>query len=205
VAGAPGRRRRRGPTLDAVDLQRIVNAAGTGGVGNVFRDRALVVLHCYSGLRAEEIVRLCWEDLAAELTVSGYYGRTATVERNERLVRLMLPGPASDAIGALAVASGGTIETLSGPVFCARAAPGRPLSYRAGRDVLRDACRRAGLPSIDSTSLRAACAHWLRRQGMSDHEVADVLGLVRVRSVDRLLQRHAALDAQRAVREVLAR
>jgi hypothetical protein len=32
-----------------------------------------------------------------------------------------------------------------------------------------------------------------------------LLGLARVRSVDRLLRRHAALDAQRAVREVLGR
>ena len=60
------------------------------------------------------------------------------------------------------------------------------------------------LPPIESVDLRAACAHWLRSQGLSDHEVAAVLGLARVRSVDRLLRRHAALDAQRAVREVLA-
>jgi hypothetical protein len=31
VAGAPGRRRRRGPTLDAADLRRIIDAAGAGG------------------------------------------------------------------------------------------------------------------------------------------------------------------------------
>jgi hypothetical protein len=49
--------------------------------------------------------------------------------------------------------------------------------------------------------LRAACAHWLRSQGLSDHEVAPVLGLAQVRSVDRLLRHHAALDAQRRVKE----
>ena len=63
---------------------------------------------------------------------------------------------------------------------------------------------RAGLPSVDAATLRSACAHWLRSQGLSDHEVAAVLGLARVRSVDRLLQRHTALDAQRTVREILA-
>ena len=41
----------------------------------------------------------------------------------------------------------------------------------------------------------------LRIQGLSDHEIAAVLGLAKVRSVDLLLQRHGALDAQRAVRE----
>jgi hypothetical protein len=63
----------------------------------------------------------------------------------------------------------------------------------------------ASLPPVESTSLRAAFSHWLRSQGLSDHEVAVVMGLERVRSVDRLLRHHAALDAQRAVREALAR
>jgi hypothetical protein len=79
------------------------------------------------------------------------------------------------------------------------------LPGRAARDVLQDSCRRAGLPTIESIALRAACAHWLRTQGLSDHEVANTLGLARVRSVDRLLQRHVTLDAQRTVGEILAR
>ena len=89
----------------------------------------------------------------------------------------------------------------SGHVFRTSRAPNRPLGYRAARNVLVDACRRAGLPPAESSELRAGCAHWLRAQGLSEHEVASVLGLARVRSVDRLLVRHAALDAQRRVRE----
>ena len=205
VAGTPGRRRRRGPTLDASDLRCIVDAAGDGGGTHIRRDRALVSLHCFSGLRPEEIVRLCWQDLATELTTNGHYGLTASVERNGRRVSLILPGPASDAIEALARAVGGAIESLSGPVFCSRGVAGHVLSYRAARDVLQEACQRAGLPTVDSVSLRAGCAHWLRSQGLSDHEVAAVLGLARVRSVDRLLQCHAALDAQRVVRDMLPR
>ena len=202
VAGTTGRRRRRGPTLDAADLRRIVDAAGTVRSGLADRDRTLAALHCFSGLRAEEIVRLSWEDLTTELTESGHYGLTATVERSGRRLGLLLPGPASDAVETLAAATGGAVESLSGPVLCARGVPGRPLSYRAARDVLRDTCHRAGLPAAESTALRSACAHWLRSQGLSDHEVAAVLGLARVRSVDRLLREHVALDAQRAVREV---
>jgi integrase len=168
------------------------------------RDRALVALQCFSGLRPEEIVGLRWEDLATELTPDGYYGLTASVERNGRRVRLPLPGPAAVAVEALADAMGGTIKSLSGPVIRVRGRTVRALSYRAARAILQQACRRAGLRSIESIQLRAACAHWLRSQGLSDHEVAVVMGLTRVRSVDRLLRRHAALDAQRAVREVLA-
>jgi integrase len=203
VAGTAGRRRRRGPTLDAADLRRLVEAAGAGPIAQAPRDRALVALHCFSGLRPEEVVRLRWEDLSSELTVSGHYSLTVAVERGSRSARLPLPGPASDAVVALADTVGGAVECLFGPVFCARGAPARPLSYRAARDVLHDACRRAGLPPVESSTLRAACAHWLRSQGLSDHEVASVLGLARVRSVDRLLQQHTALDAQRTVRERL--
>lgn len=205
TAGAPGRRRRRGPTLDAADLRRLVDATGSGPYGHRARDRALVAMCCFSGLRPEEIVGLRWNDLTTELTASGHYGLTAAVERNGRRLSLLLPGPASDAVEALARATGGTIEALTGPVFCARGEPERPLSYRAARDVIQDTCRRAGLPTVEASSLRAACAHWLRNQGLSDHEVAAVLGLARVRSVDRLLQHHAALDAQRTVREMVTR
>jgi integrase len=205
VAGISGRRRRRGPTLDAADLRRIVDAAGAATGGRPIRDRALVALHCFSGLRPEEIVRLRWEDLDTELSASGRYGLAAAVARDGRQVKLLLPGPASEAIERLAHTMGGTVESRSGSVFRARGMPDRPLSYRAARDVLQDACRRAGLPRVESVALRAACAHWLRSQGLSDHEVASVLGLARVRSVDRLLRHHAALDAQRIVREILAR
>jgi integrase len=203
VAGTAGRRRR-GPSLDASDLRRIVDAAGSGSGAQATRDRALVSLHCFTGPRPEEIVRLRWEDLTTELTANGYYGLTATVERRGRQVRLLLPAPASEAVEALADVKG-AIESLSGPVLCARGSPDRPLSYRAARDVLDDACIRAGLPRADAVSLRAACAHWLRSQGLSDHEVAVVLGVARVRSIDRLLRQHAALAAQRTVREMLGR
>ena len=156
-------------------------------------------------LRPEEIIRQRWENLATELTASGRYGLTATTEQSGRRVSLMLPGPALDSIEALARATGGTVDSLSGRVFCARGTAGRPLSYRAARDVLQLACRRAGRRSVESIALRAACAHWLRSQGRSDHEVAAVLGLARVRSIDRLLRQHTALSAQRTVRERLAR
>jgi hypothetical protein len=126
------------------------------------------------------------------------------VRRNGRPVPLPILEPAAEAISRLARAVGGPDAALSKPVLRPRGGSTELLSYRAARDILRNACRRAGLPPIESVDLRAACAHWLRSQGLSDHEVAAVLGLARVRSVDRLLRRHAALDAQRAVREAFA-
>ena len=63
---------------------------------------------------------------------------------------------------------------------------------------------RWGLPCGARTRDRGRC-RGLRSQSLTDREVATALGLTRLRSVDRLLGRHAALDAQRAVKELLAR
>jgi len=177
VAGMNGRRRRHGPTCDATDLRRIVDAAGTSAGANALRDRALVAPHRFLGLRPEEILRLCWEDLSSDLTVNGRYGLTATLERAGRGLTLLLPGPSAGAVAALTHEIGGTVEQLSVPVFCARGVSSRPLSYRTARDIHRAACLRAGLPPVDAAVLRATCAHWLRAQGFSDHEVAAGLGL----------------------------
>lgn len=69
------------------------------------------------------------------------------------------------------------------------------------REIVDAACKRAGYPSMGAAELRAAYGYWLRCQGISDHQVAQVLGLARVSTVDALLRRHLALDAQRRVRE----
>jgi integrase len=204
VAGEIGRRRPKGPTLDAADLYRIVDAAGeSSGDERKLRDRALVAIQCFSGIRIEELIRLRWKDVEIDNSDVGYYGFTASVERSGCQLRLPLLGLSGKAFGELQRRM--TIAGIppSGPVFRAGGPAGRPLSYRGARKVLVQACTRAGLPPASSAELRAGCAHWLRSQGLSDHEVTAVLGLARVRTVDRLLSRHAALDAQRRVREQL--
>jgi integrase len=195
VAGGRGCRRR-GPTLGPAELARLVEAAAEG------RDRTLVALACYSGLRPEELAALRWEDLA--VAGGGYGGPAARVTRRGQAVWLPLAEPARAAVEARAAALGGAVGALAGPVLPRRGEPGRALSYRAARDVLAAACRRAGLPPATAAELRAGCAWWLRTQGLSDHEVMAVLGLASVRAVDRLLAGHRALAAQRRVREVLA-
>ena len=205
VAGQPGRGRR-GPTLDAADLDLIIEAAGAASSAELStRDRALVALHCFSGLRPEEVVSLRWEDLGQEMTPSGFWGLIATVRRRGGHTRLLIPGRAASALQALAADTDQGVEVRSGPVFRARGRSERALSYRSARMIVHAACRRAGLPPVGSVDLRAAFAAWLRVQGLSDHEAADVLGLARVRSLDSLLRPHAALSAQRMVRETLLR
>jgi integrase len=204
VAGTAERRRRRGPALNVEDLNRIIEAVGsTGNPERNCRDRALVALLCFSGLRPLEVVRLRWEQLTTDLVRTGHYGPTFRVERNGEGVKLPILGPAACLVEQLAGLTSGKTASLSGPIFPAASGSVRPLSYRTARQILLRACVKAGLPPLESAELRAAYAHWLRVRGLSDNEVASVLGLARVRTVDRLISRHAALNAQRQVREVL--
>lgn len=204
VAGLMGRRSL-GPTLDGSDLMRIVgHPVQAGSPPIALRNRALVAVACFSGLRAEEIAALRWEDLDREGTESGRHGLTARVRRNEAHRRLPVLGPAPDALAALKDRRG-TDGPRSGPVFWRQGRPGRALSYRSVRAIVCDACRRAGFGPVEQIELRAAFAWWLKVHGLSDHEAAAALGLVRVRSLDRLLDRHRELQAQRNVRERLER
>lgn len=204
IAGSRTRMRRRGPTLEAEHLHALVDAAAENSTrGHAARDRALIALHCWSGLRPEEILRLRWEKLSVGRTSTDELRYAVTTRRAGREITLPILNPAIDALETLALERSGWIGLLTGTVFCAGYRLDRPLSYRAARDTVRLACRHAKIPIVEAAELRAAFAYWLKSQGLSDHEVAIVLGLRMVRSVDRLLTRHRQLNAQRRVREVL--
>jgi integrase len=203
VAGTRHRRRQRGPTLGTQDLHRILYASAEVQDRYATRNRALVGLHCFSGLRPEEIVALMWDHVNVEGLEADSYTLSVSVRRQRTSLKLPLPRQSAEPLVVLASSHGETIRSLTGPVFRPHNESRQSLSYRTARDILKSSCRRAGFPAVDAVELRAAYAHWLRVQGLSDHEVAAVLGLEKVRSVDRLLNRHHALDAQRRVREML--
>jgi len=209
VAGTLERLRPQGATLSPADLAAIVECAGRvrerGTERTRARDTALVALHCYSGLRPDEAVRLRWEQLSSELTDGGRYGLTAAVQRRGRGLRLPLPDAAAEPLLRLAELGGNAIGQLTGVAFGTGRERRRPMSRRAARDTVRAACTAAGFPRAEAVDLRAAFAYWLRAAlGMQDAEVAQVLGAAQVRTVDRLLDRQKKLNAQRAAAEVLA-
>lgn len=206
VVGSVSRSRRRIPTLTVGDLARLVQAAGAKKrPWRKTRDRALMALYCYTGLRTEEITHLEWDQVSRAVLPPGKLTFVIRVQRNSTEVILPLAKPAALMIAQLANSLGETIGSLSGPVFRSHGESVHALSYRAARDILRSACQSAGLPMVTAIDLRAACAYWFHSQGWSDHAIADSLGLARVRSVDRLLVRHKAIDAQRIVRDKLDR
>lgn len=204
VGGSKARRRSPGPVLAGTDLDGIVRAAGS--TARPTRDRLLVALHCFSGLRPQEIVLLTWEQFIHDaLQPDGRFGLVVAVRRGLKALRLMLPEIVRDAVDKHASATGPLAHALSGPVFIASQRTGRPLGYRGARKVLEAACGAAGFPAMTSAELRAAYGHWLISQGLSDHETTQLLGIEHARTMDRLLHRHRQLDAQRQVREVLDR
>ena len=126
------------------------------------------------------------------------------LRREGRLLRLLLAGPAAGPVLAICSPTIGDLAVTSRYLIFRRVEHrDEPLSLRAVRKIVQQACERAGFSLATAADLRAAFAWWLRTRGLSDHETAAVLGLEQVRSLDRLLARHVALDAQRKVRERL--
>ena len=202
VAGSLTRRRAQGVTLSTDDLRRILSTTDSCSPRFRLRDRTLLALHCFTGLRAREIVGLKWEAIQHLTSASNHHVLAAAVIRQERELILLLPEPAGSSLAAFASVSGLNEHELRGPIFRRTPASARPLTAMAARNIVVAACRRAGLPPANCIELRAAGAQYLRSHGLSDHETAQVFGYIYVKSLDRLLSRHAALFAQRAVREL---
>jgi integrase len=198
VAGVRTRQRPRCPTLYPADLERVLAVAGAGAGKRALRDRALVALHCYSGLRPEEVGRLRRTDVLS--VDDGCH--VVEVRRASGLMRLALPAASAEPLIDL-IRSQSEAENVADSTILFRCGTAKqpPLSSRAVRLIVQAACKRAGFPSATAVDLRAGFAYWLRARGLSDHEAAQVLGLKRVKTLDQLLKRHEALDAQRRIRE----
>lgn len=158
VAGTRTRRRRRGATLSPFDLLQIV--AATSHNSDAFRaarDHALVALHCFSGLRAEEILALHWEAIEWRI-VDGVQELRVWVERGTCTLHLPIPGPAAGAMAAYVAVVQSRAGECMGAVFRRSALCPHPFRYRAARNIVVKPCQRAGYGPVTSVELRAAFA-----------------------------------------------
>ena len=74
----------------------------------------------------------------------------------------------------------------------------RGLDERQARRILADAGRQSGLSPMRRSDLRRGFVSWLRAAiGLTDHEIARVLGVRDLRTVDRLSRSSASLHGQR--------
>jgi len=200
VGGIRARRRARGPALSVDDLLTIVASASDGGGSFCnLRDQALIALQCFSGVRIEEAIGLCWEDIVADLDDERYFGHVVRVKRRGTTVFLPLHNIAANALFEFRayIDSRGTAPV--GSLFRTRYGSVSPVNYRTARRIVAHACERAKVPPVTSSDLRSAYAWVLKTQGSSDHQIMLALGLSRVKSVDLLLRNHNALAAQRQV------
>lgn len=191
IAGERKRRRPQSPTIEPDDLRRIVDAAAKGGRSpRALRDRLLVAMHCFSGLEAVEIRLLRWSDLRWESEADSW---SAAVIRCGRSTRLAIFGVAA----SLLIRQRLEVPAASEHVFSN--SRGGPLTERQMRRIVLGACSCAGFPRAARNTLLSACAAFLSAAGLRDHDVAIVLGIEDMRTINRLLKPHQRLAAQRDV------
>lgn len=191
LAGDRKRRRAQSPTVEPEDLRRIVDAAASGRRGaRALRDRLLLAVQCFSGLDAGEILLLRWSDLRWESEAESW---SVAVNRRGKRMRLAIFGPAA----SLLIRQRLGVSTDSDYVVAN--SRGEPLTERQARRIVLDACTAAGFPHAARSTLLSASAAFLSAAGFRDHDLAIVLGISDMRTVNRLLRPHLALAAQRRV------
>lgn len=131
------------------------------------RDFAVLTLLSRLGLRAGEVAALSLDDVdwrAGEMTIRGK-GR-----REE-----CMPLPADVGRALVAYLQDGRPAAKATRLFLSARAPHRPISQTAVTGVVRQACRRAGLPKVGPHRLRHTAATEMLKAGASLNEVAQAL------------------------------
>lgn len=152
--------------IGAAELSALF-ASGDRGSAAGRRDHAIVVLLARLGLRAGEVAGLRLDDLdwsAGEIVVRGKGSRT------ERL-----PMPIDVGKALVAYLRHGRPPTTCRSVFLRASGPPVGLSPAAVGDVVRRACKRAGITVVSPHRLRHSAATAMLRAGASLEEVGQVL------------------------------
>jgi len=135
------------------------------------RDYAILLLLSRLGLRASEVAGLRLDDVgwrAGEVVVRGKGGRVDSlplpVDVGEALVSYLRRRPLQDAdtVGCRAL-------------FVKVVGPSGPMSRYAVGAVVREACRRAGMPRVGCHRLRHTAATGMLRSGATLEEIGQVL------------------------------
>lgn len=172
--------------LSAVEVRRLLAAARGDWL------EGLIVTAVGTGLRLGELLGLAWEDIEPlRLNVrhalrhvpgptrkAGRYLRDELkTERSRRAVPLSPSVAAALAVHRERVKSAGFVPTATGPVF--PSVRGRPLSSGLVLHRFYNLCERAEIPRAPFKVLRATFASRLYEAGVSDLEVARLLGHTR--------------------------
>jgi integrase/recombinase XerD len=153
-------------TKECRDLLQCVDRHCSSGQ----RDFAILRLMTDLGLRGEEIVELCLEDI-------DWRAGTLVVRKNKQRRERLLPLPPLVAKAILRYLRTGRPSSSSRRLFlCHRLPVGEPMSRERLRGAVRRIMRRSGLTGGGPHRLRHSFATRLHARGASLKEVADVLG-----------------------------
>jgi integrase/recombinase XerD len=134
------------------------------------RDFAILRLMTDLGLRGEEIVELCLEDI-------DWRAGTLVIRKNKQRRERLLPVPPVVAKAILSYLRKGRPSSSSRRLFvCHRLPVGQPMTPERLRGAVRRIMRRSGLTGGGPHRLRHSFATRLHARGASLKEVADVLG-----------------------------
>jgi integrase len=157
---------------------------------------AFAALICYTGLRTREIAELRWIDVILLGEEESYEIR---VRRRGRSVTLPVVGDCSAEIMRWRFESAGRESPY---VFPSRV-KGTSICYLPAQNRLRNLYEFSGIPRATRSDLEAALARTLSDRGLSDHQIRVYLGKRRVASIDGLLRRYEALEAQDSVQNAI--
>jgi integrase/recombinase XerD len=165
-AVAPWRQRSQRPGLTAQEAARLLGSCDRrGAVGR--RDYAVLVVLARLGLRAAEVAAMTLDDIdwrRGEITVHG---------KGNRDEQLPLPADVGEAVAGYL--RRGRPRCADRHVFLRVHAPVGGLSGAGVSNVVRSACRRAGLPVVGAHRLRHTLARRTLRAGGSLDEIGQLL------------------------------
>lgn len=154
------------PRLSPDAVQRLLDSCDRTTPMGV-RDHAILVLLARLGLRSIEIARLTLDDVhwrQGELTIRGKGGGVN---------RMPLPPEVGQALAAYLTGARPTSKFRQ--VFLTCRAPLRPVPSAAVGDIVRHACRVAGLPEVGPHRLRHALATAMVARGVPITAISQVL------------------------------
>ncbi len=159
------------PRLTPGDVERVL-AVYHDGTASSRRNRAMLLLLARLGLRAQDVISLCLDDIDwADGRLSLQPGKT------RRARSLPLPHDVGQAL--VAYLQGGRPRSASRQVFLRCRPPFHPLTTSAVWWIVRQAFTHAGLvvpPGVASHIFRHTVASELVNHGASFKDVADILG-----------------------------
>jgi integrase len=195
VAGGRRTREESRRLMFGTDLLALTEAAGEEKSGErALRDRCLVALLCWSGLRTGEIVSLLWEQMLWEdPRPDDPFTAWVRCSRDGRQLTVPVHRRAAEPLALLYAMTKRIMNRQpEGRVFRTLRGPYAPLGYRSLREILDEALAKRELRATRGDLLAAFADYLMAAHGCTVPDLATILGYKQAESVQGLLRSHRA-------------